>query len=124
MAEIDLYCRLYVRPTDVIDAPKKAVDQFSDRVAGWMGVKRIGYSMEGNYFQIAIEPNDSFEKTKAYIENDFVYFPFLIEVEPTHDATDAKQYIEMLSLLISAIRLAGCTVVAACGFEDEIPMHA
>lgn len=114
---LGLHCTIYVYATVSLDA-------LLNMVAGIIHGEVDNWIARAAGFEIAGVPNDEYNEERAAAgRGDFLFFPYLLEVEevePTGDRPLARQFI---SDLLDGLRASGLEFVTAADFENELPDH-
>ena len=69
---------------------------------------------------VDVEDNDQFDEAMRYQADGFLYYRYLLDVEPVEEVS-RERYLQALSDLLRGLRKHLCKVVPACDFEDELP---
>lgn len=109
----DLYCKIYLNGVSGID------------VLGKLLMDVFGCSSEGRSFRLGGLLVDVFDNRSAghpaaaADEDDFVRWPFYLEVEPASGG-DSRVFLEDLVALLKGLRSQGLKAIPSCSFEDRI----
>ncbi|HEX6420544.1 MAG TPA: hypothetical protein VFZ77_18735 [Acidimicrobiales bacterium] len=110
---MELYCKVYVV------AP--GLDELRDRVAAAVGGEVTIRTVEGDELLVDVLRNDEYDEARAAGgEGDFLYFPFLLEVEPSDDA-DLDGFVRAVASLLDTLRATGYDFVTSADFEEMLP---
>lgn len=81
-----------------------------------------GWTVEANGIEIDVRPNDDFRsKGRRSDPDDFVYFPFTLDVEAVDAVVDLDGFLAVLSSLMQRLHSERMRVVAACDWESQLP---
>ena len=81
-------------------------------------------TIEGAGLIIDVIKNEDFNQELAVRGTDeFIRFPFYLDVEPQHSGMPDSAFKEAIRRLLSGLREAGLMFVTAADFEDELPDH-
>jgi len=108
----DLYCKVYI---DGNVSHASLITLISMLLDG----KVERRSVSSTYFVADVFVN---KHAKFIAEpNDFVEWPFYLEIEPDNAQTiDPQLYLNSLASLLSALNAKGLKVVPSCDFENEL----
>ncbi len=111
----ELYAKVYV------DQGVKHDDLISI-VADAVGGEASRWTVEAPGLEIDVRPNDDHRSPQRTLDaDDFVYFPFALDVEAVNDGVSVEAFVGLLSKLMLNIRSAGPRLVVACDWESELP---
>ncbi len=69
-----------------------------------------------------VRPNDdSTDDLRRLHPDDFLYFPYTVEVVVERDRDTASEYVSFVGLLMDRLYAEGMQVVAACDWESDLP---
>lgn len=106
----DLYCKIYV------DAPigKEALKQALLEISGG---HLVALTVTTDIFELSV-----FRTRPGALGglDDFLRWPYYLEIEPVSDGTDEEAYLSALASLIRALLAKGFGAVPSCGFEDQL----
>jgi len=72
--------------------------------------------------EIDVRPNDDFRSAYCTIDpDDFLYFPFALDVESVTEAITIDSFIALLSEVMNRLHVRGMRVVVACDWEGRLP---
>jgi hypothetical protein len=113
----DLYCQVYVL-TDLNHL------QLSDFVASHLEVeverKSISKLVNTKTCRIEVRDNEDFDPVECHNKN-FLFYPIYLEIEPRENIK-SSDYILEIGKLLNVLREEKFSVVAACDFEDQLPV--
>jgi hypothetical protein len=110
----NLYCKVFID-----GAPTR--ERVIGVIAPHLDATRSGRTIVAKHLEIDVNDNDDFDERRSQREPDgFLYWRWFLDVEPVAGAARAN-YIRQLTHLILRLRWSQLRVVAACGFEDELP---
>jgi hypothetical protein len=109
----DLLCKIYVLAE---------LDRF--QLADFIG-NQLNFDVDGKFvhtseFEIEIRENEDFDPRRVQDE-DFLFYPIYLEIEPK-DNIGSSGYIHSIGKLLNILREKGFKAVAACDFEDLLPL--
>ena len=113
MTTENLFCKLYV------DGPLDRADLLSMLQKASGGVVD-GRTLYARTYELDVSRNDEFDPRQP--EN-FLFFPFLIDIEPKIDAP-RTEFVTDVGRLLQSLESSGIRAVASCDFEDELPRQA
>ena len=107
----DLYCKIFV------DTKSRHAD-----LVGWvceiLGGRVREYEVSCDALVADVLENDEHGRT-GLTGPEFLYYRYFVDIEP-NAGIDRDAYIERVRSLVAGLRDRGCSVVAACDFEDEL----
>jgi hypothetical protein len=111
----ELYAKLFVDTRmGHADILKTTADAVKGQLQQW--------TIEAADVEIDVRPNDDYNSPqRALAPDDFLYFPFALDVEASSDAVPLKRFLDVLSQLMQQFATAGMRVVVACDWEDDLP---
>jgi hypothetical protein len=110
----NLYCKLYVAWSKIEEDLLEFISVHTNGTVDWC-------SVESSNASYSVLKNDEHDRKLSQRKQDgFLYYPFFVEIEPV-ESTERKTYLDELIGLLQAFRDVNIAVVAACGFEDELP---
>ena len=69
-----------------------------------------------------VRPNDDSRlPARDDSPDDFVYFPFTIDIEPVNAGCGLDEFLKGISTIVVGLAQSGMRVVAACDWEDALP---
>lgn len=108
-----LYCKLYVNT----DTPN-----LLELVVNITQGKHTQRTVTTDSMEASVIVNKSADKRSIPLsENECVSFPWYLEIDQSMKAT-REMFINAVSVLMNELREHDCMVVAACDFEDELPI--
>lgn len=110
----DLYCKLFV---DVEVDRGALAEQIMSAVGGQVDLDTV--VTPG--CEIAVNRNEAFEPEQRYDPDGFLYFRYFLDVVALMGQPRDAQ-IELVSRLLEHFWSQGWRAVAACDFEEELPM--
>lgn len=112
---LDLYCAIYVH------APVTR-EQLVAVVLQIPGAEKVGRSiLRLLKAEIEVRPNeDASDGLRGNLENGFLFYPYLLEVDALPEQTIEEQ-IALVSALLELLWAQQFNAVAACDFEDRLP---
>lgn len=112
---MELYAKVFVHAPSYDDVVRQV-----ERIVG--GAARLR-TVEGPGLLVEVLPNDEHDATRAAGgAGDFLYFPFLLDVEPGADGgDDADRFLPAVAALLDGLGAAGFDYVTASDFEDALP---
>lgn len=109
----DLFCKIFVlAPCDR--------ETLAGYVASVLNGRRQSHSIHCCFGVVDVIRNDDADNSKMSGENGFLFFPYLIELEP-EEAFDRRQFVGTVGSLLEALWERYYSAVAACDFEIELP---
>ena len=112
---MDLYCSIYVYGRLPFE---EMVGRLATMVDGAVTLRTV----EGSDLVIDVVENDEFDEDRSGGGGgDFVYFPYLLEVEPATSDGDAAAFRSAVARVLEALRAEGFDFVTAADFEEELP---
>ncbi|MEZ0609900.1 hypothetical protein ACAW74_15385 [Fibrella sp. WM1] len=103
---MDLYAKIYLYSS----AAKPQVDELLFKLT--INLKSIDWS---------VAKNDDFNSEKAIqFPNGFLFFPYMIEVDPSPSA-DPVIYLNEIATLLNLLWKEGISAVTAANFENQLP---
>lgn len=106
----DLYCKIYV------DAPidKEALKQVLLEISGG---RLVALTVTTDFFELSV-----FRTRPGALcgLDDFLYWPYYLEIEPVNDGTDEEVYMSALASMIRELEARGFGAVPSCSFEDRL----
>lgn len=110
----DPYCSLHVHGPGGEPELVRVIEALSDARTGGVRFRAAEALLE-------VRENDDFDPDQVSDpENGFLFYRFLVEVEPLSAATQ-EAYVAAVAALIRGLRREGWSVVPACDFEDLLP---
>ena len=106
----DLSCTIYLRP----NAPPNDMKEFIARLTG--GAVIIQRTVQTDALQIDVFQN----KQGTSMTEDFVLWPFYLEVESAAASVTRDAFIDGLRALLQGLRENHVDAIPACDFEDEL----
>ena len=109
---IDPGCKLYVKTSESRLDLLREVEQFFEGSCK-------GNMVETEALFLFVDNNDAAGEKAKCSEDEFLYYPFTIDMEP-EEGVSQEMFIDIVNSLISHLLSHGCLVVSACDFEDEL----
>jgi hypothetical protein len=109
-----LYCKIFVEGS-------LSRDDLTALLCNGLHGVATGNTIIASHLEIDVIDNDDFvARSKRRDPNDFVHFPYFLDVEP---ATGAERlgYVARVGDTLKVLERGGLQAVAACSFEDELP---
>lgn len=113
-AEFDLFTKIFL-DTDVEKA--FIIETVSKIVKGTVDGSNILTEQTDIYI---FNNGDFAEDKRNQGDDEFLYYKYYFEIEPTEDTIDSSFILE-ISNLLTALWEAGYKAVAACNFEELLP---
>lgn len=111
----DLFAKFYVDTT--LDHGRLLA-----AVARILGGEVSRFTVESPVVEADVRPNDDHRSPqRASAPDDFVYFPFTLDVEPAGGGTDLDAFLAAISAIMVGLAEADMRVVVACDWEDRLP---
>ena len=115
----NLYCKVFMDFNgEISDADKLIAMLTKGSIVHSWGL------IETQCAELDVRRNDDFKTPKELRSTDpantFLFWKYYIDIEPKEDA-ERQMYISMISQLLLDLWGQSIDVVAACGFEDELP---
>jgi hypothetical protein len=108
-----LNCKLFLQS----DMPRPALAEILAHAAQG---RVEGNSMVGATFEINVRLNDDFDPLRLEAPDDFVYFPYFLDIEASSGQT-RESHIALVTRLLECLWAERIMAAAACDFEDELP---
>jgi hypothetical protein len=110
----DLFAMLYVDTSLDHRSLLESVARFLDgEVADW--------TVESQAIEADVRPNDDYRSPeRASSLNDFVYFPYTVDVESV-GSTGLEAFLGAISKIMFGLAGSRMRVVVACEWEDRLP---
>jgi hypothetical protein len=109
----DLFCKIYV-------LTESNQFQLAEFIGSQLGLDVDGKFINASEFEIEIRENDDFDP-RSFQDKDFLFYPIYLEIEPK-DNIGSSGYIHGIGKLLNILREKGFRAVAACDFEDLLPL--
>ena len=97
-----------------------------DCVTGGIRIGRLNDRIQSRHAEYYIDKNDEYSKGRMRQsgDKDFVYYPFIVGVDPLPNVIDKWKYTSEIRLIMLAIKKldALARIVPACDFEDDLSM--
>lgn len=97
-----------------------------DCVTGGIRIGRFKDRIQSRHAKYCIDKNDEYSKGRIRQGGDkeFVYYPFIVGVDPLPNVIDKWEYIGEIRLIMLEIKKldALARIVPACDFEDDLSM--
>ena len=80
------------------------------------------WTVESQVVEADVRPNDDYGSPEgASSPDDFVYFPYTLDVEPVAGDTKLQAFLGAISKIMVGLADSGMRVVVACDWEDRLP---
>lgn len=111
----DLFAKLYVDTSLEHGSLLATVARILDgEVADW--------TVESQVIEADVRPNDDYRSPeRASSPDDFVYFPYTLDVEPSGSGPGLEAFLQEVSKVMLGLSDSGMRVVVACDWEDRLP---
>lgn len=110
----NLYCKVYV---DSQAEKGHLLDLLARITSGSIKMRTVA-SPE---LQIDLVVNEDFDEAKRLSkENQFLFYRYYLDIEPT-EGVALEQYVQSVGSLLEGLWQSGCKAVAACDFESKLP---
>ena len=106
------YCELYV---DTRLSPDELTEFIRKETGGTIDHDYVDCDW-GSFY---VSTNDEHSIWKTNNENGFIYYKYIVEVNPWENK-DFSDYVDGLRKLIQRLRMLPARTVAACDFEEEL----
>lgn len=109
------YCKLFIDATisrsDLVDAIQKSTNGIISN-----------HFVDCDWGAFDVRNNDEYSRWKIENSGDdgFLFYKYIVDVEPKEPSRDSRTYIGGLRGLIQSLRSTGTKIVAACDFEDQL----
>ena len=114
-SEENLYCKIFV------DSNMNEIDQIK-MIASITAGEISKWTVVTDGCEIDVIKNDDYNKLKSKDASDgFLYYRYYLDIEP-FESVEKEKYIFEIGLLIQGLWNNKCKAVAACDFEDQLPM--
>jgi hypothetical protein len=111
---MNIYCKIYVES----DLDKAELLQLLARLANGSVHLRTVAAPE---CEIDVVTNEDFSEARnAQGPDQFLFYPYYLDMEPTPTTTRAH-FIGCVGELLEGLWRSGCKAVAACDFESDLP---
>lgn len=111
---MELYCKVFLYAGSYEDLVRR-VEQIA---GGTMALRTV----KGPELVIDVVPNDDHDESRAASgAGDFIYFPFVLDVEPASEATGVDDFRGAVERLLAGLEEAGFDYVTAADFEHLLP---
>lgn len=112
----ELYTKLFV------NSERSHDDLLSLIAHAFDGEVEEGWVIVVGDYEMDVRPNDeSTEENRRLHPDDFLYFPFTVEVVANGDPDAASEYVGFVGSVMSKLHAEGMQLVAACDWEIELP---
>lgn len=113
------YCQIYLYTDQDISSVSRCIASLdaSSKLEGYPG----GYSIHSEIASLDIEKNEDFDQQQTAGVDGFLYFPYKISIE-CHCGSAREAYIAWIGNILKSFWNQGMFAVAACDFEDDLPM--
>lgn len=112
---MDYFCRVYV------DSSLQFRD-FVRLVATLATGTEFMNTVRSDILDISIDENDSRNQPRQGRRDRWLGFPYTLEIDPII-ASDSASYFRAIGTLLTSFWAAGMDAVAACDFEDRLPLN-
>jgi hypothetical protein len=112
---MDLFCKLFV---DAECDKNELVSRLAEITNG--AAEHSSVVTKWCEFNV-VRNSDSDERRTNSEQGGFLYFPFFLEIEPS-DGVEHGVYVTGIGSLLTNLWNSGIQAVAACDFEDELPL--
>lgn len=121
MAE-PLFCKMYI---DVgRDGADLTVAELRELVAYLVGGRVVGFAILTELCTIDLSANSDFPgRRDGSTYHDFISFRYYADIEP-REGVERDAYVALVADLLRRLWSLGHSAVAACRFEDELPLKA
>lgn len=123
---INSYCKIFVNGPNDLGEIFGQIEKYLN-ILEFQELNNKSYNIETNYLYISIDKNSDFSPSNIADPIDgFLYYPFIIEVNPIdfketyENFHDAELYLKNVLHLVSHMRKKGYELVPACDFEDYL----
>ena len=111
-----LHCKVFLNARNTIDDLLGLLARVSPGIVD-------AHTVAGRYFEMDLRKNEDWIEGYPRSQPDyFIRFPYYLDVLPTLDTAEGE-YIRSVSNLLERRWLIGIDAVAACDFEDALPMR-
>lgn len=112
---MELYAKVFVHAPSYDDVVRHV-----ERIVG--GTARLR-TVEGSALLVDVLPNDEHDEVRAAGgAGDFLYFPYVLDVEPGADGDDdVDRFVPAVAALLDGLGAAGFDYVTASDLEDALP---
>jgi hypothetical protein len=113
---VELYCKVFVS-APCREGLVRRVEQTADGSTTFRTV-------EGQELVVDVVPNDDHAESRAAGgAGDFIYFPYVLDVEPASGATGFDAFRGAVERLLDGLGQAGVDYVTAADFEHLLPRN-
>jgi hypothetical protein len=111
----DLFAKFYVDTSQSHEA-------LLDSVARILNGEVNDWTVESQVIEADVRPNDDYRSPeRASSPDDFVYFPYTLDVELTDGGQGLQAFLDEVSKVMIGLWDSGMRVVVACDWEDRLP---
>jgi hypothetical protein len=107
------YCKIYV---DSVMSKQQLCLFIAETTGGTLSLRTIENEL------LSIDVFDNQDARRDSPPDSFVDWPIYLEVESVDSEMATESYVTALGDLLLALRKAGARAVAACDFEDQLPV--
>lgn len=107
----DLYCKVYLDATFSVASVRELMATLTE---GTLKGRSI-FSKE-----LMIDVFENKTKSADYPPNDFVQWPFYLEIEPSGDNISFDTYLSALASVLRGLQAQDIRVTPSCDFEDQL----
>jgi hypothetical protein len=112
----NMYCKLFV---DSTSDENQLLALIASITSGTIESK-TGTVLSAD-FELYLDENDDFDETRRLQgEDQFLFYRYYLDVEPTENAP-RERYVNAVGNLLEGLWRSGYKAVAACDFEGELP---
>jgi hypothetical protein len=114
-ADENLYCKIFI---DGAIARKDLIALLAASLSGVVS----GHTVVMQHLELDVLDNDDFiDRHKRRDPDDFIHFRYFLDVEPAAGAA-RNDYVARVGEVQRMLAGNGLRTVAACSFEDELPL--
>ena len=116
MHDAGLYCKVFLNA-------RNTIGDLLGLLARVSSGKVDAHTVTGRYLEMDLRRNEDWKEGYPRSQPDyFIRFPYYLDVVPTLDTAEGE-YIGSVSDLLDSLWSVGIDAVAACDFEDALPMR-
>jgi hypothetical protein len=96
----------------------RMLDVIADAVDGDVD----GWTVEAGGIEIDVRPNEDCRSRQHNTDpDDFVFFPFTLDIETVDEAADLDEFLRVISSVMRRLHSDGMRIVVACDWESQLP---